>query len=131
MNVITLIGRLTREPSYSEVQNEKGTYHIVSSYLAVPRNYGKEVNYIKVTAFGAQADFANKYFRKGKRVAVSGELMTGSYKDEETGKNMRTAEVTANRLEFADSKEAGPVPSTDEDGFMNMSDGLDEELPFR
>ena len=58
------------------------------------------MNYIKVTAFGAQADFANKYFRKGKRVAVSGELMTGSYKDEETGKNMRTAEVTANRLEF-------------------------------
>ena len=70
----------------------------------MPRNYGKEVNYIKVTAFGAQADFANKYFRKGKRVAVSGELMTGSYKDEETGKNMRTAEVTANRLEFADTK---------------------------
>ena len=131
MNVITLIGRLTRDPSYSEVQNEKGTHYIVSFYLAVPRNYGKEVNYIKVTAFGAQADFANKYFRKGKRVAVSGELMTGSYKDEETGKNMRTAEVTVNRLEFADSKEAGPVPSTDEDGFMNMPDGLDEELPFR
>ena len=46
--------------------------------------------------------------------------MTGSYKDEETGKNMRTVEVTANRLEFADSKETGPVPSTDEDVFMNM-----------
>lgn len=42
MNVITLIGRLTRDPSYSEVQNEKGTHHIVSFYLAVPRNYGKE-----------------------------------------------------------------------------------------
>ena len=62
--MITLIGRLTRDPSYSEVQNEKGTHHIVSFYLAMPRNYGKEVNYIKVTVFGAQADFANKYFRK-------------------------------------------------------------------
>ncbi|MDO4307638.1 MAG: single-stranded DNA-binding protein [Eubacteriales bacterium] len=43
MNVITLVGRLTRDPSYSEVQNEKGRHHIVSFYLAVPRNYGKEV----------------------------------------------------------------------------------------
>ena len=54
------------------------------------------------------------------QLITSGELMTGSYKDEETGKNMRTVEVTANRLEFADSKETGPVPSTDEDVFMNM-----------
>lgn len=58
MNVITLIGRLTRDPSYSEVQNEKGTHHIVSFYLAVPRNYGKEVNYIKVlpSTQGAEND---------------------------------------------------------------------------
>ena len=131
MNVITLVGRLTRDPSYSEVQNEKGTHHIVSFYLAVPRNYDKEVNYIKVTAFGGQAEFANKYFRKGKRVAVTGELMTGSYKDEETGKTMRTAEVTANRLEFADGKDNGPEPAPDDEGFMNIPDGMDDELPFR
>ncbi len=90
-----------------------------------------QVNYIKVTAFGAQADFANKYFRKGKRVVVSGELMTGSYKDEETGKNMRTAEVTANRLEFADGKDNGFAPAPDEDGFMNIPEDLNEELPFQ
>lgn len=84
-----------------------------------------------MTAFGAQADFANKYFRKGKRVVVSGELMTGSYKDEETGKNMRTAEVTANRLEFADDKDNGFAPAPDEDGFMNIPEDLNEELPFQ
>ena len=89
------------------------------------------MNYIKVTAFGAQADFANKYFRKGKRIAVSGELMTGSYKDGETGKNMRTAEVTANRLEFADGKDNGSASAPDDDGFMNVPDDIDEELPFR
>lgn len=131
MNVITLVGRLTRDPSYSEVQNEKGTHHIASFYLAVQRNYGKDVNYIKVTAFGNQADFARDYFKKGKRVAVSGELMTGSYKDEETGKTMRTAEVTASRLEFADGKDSVMEPSADEYGFMDIPDGIDEGLPFR
>ncbi|MDO4650257.1 MAG: single-stranded DNA-binding protein [Eubacteriales bacterium] len=131
MNVITLVGRLTRDPSYSEVQNEKGTHHIASFYLAVPRNYGKEVNYIKVTAFGGQAEFASKYFKRGKRVAVTGELMTGSYKDEETGKTMRTAEVTASRLEFADGKDNTADQTTDEDGFMNIPEGCDDELPFR
>ena len=55
------------------------------------------MNYIKVTAFGGQAEFANKYFNKGKRVAVTGELMTGSYKDEETGKTMRTMGKTENK----------------------------------
>ena len=131
MNVITLVGRLTRDPSYSEVQNENGTHKIVSFYLAVPRNYGKDVNYIKVTSFGGQAEFARGYFKKGKRVAVTGELMTGSYKDEETGKTMRTAEVTANRLEFADGKDTNPSPAPDYDGFMNIPDCIDEELPFR
>ncbi len=134
MNVITLVGRLTRDPSYSEVQNEKGIHHIVSFYLAVPKNYGKEVNYIKVVAFGSQADFAKKYLKKGKRVAVTGELMIGSYRDEETGKNMRTAEVAASRLEFADgkdtSKDIDQESVTEEDGFTNIPEGLEENLPF-
>ena len=133
MNIITLLGRLTRDPSYNEVTNEKGEHHIASFYLAVPRNFSQEVNFIKITAFGKQAEFARDYLKKGKRVAVSGELMTGSYTDQETGKTMRTAEVTANRIEFADGKDesqSGPVPGTDADGFMNVPEGMDAELPF-
>ena len=51
VNMVVLVGRLTRDPSYNEVQGENGSHHIVSFYLAVPRNYGREVNYIKITAF--------------------------------------------------------------------------------
>ena len=81
MNMVVLIGRLVRDPSYSEVETEKGKYHIASFYLAVPRNFNKGVNYIKITTFGKQADFARDYLTKGKRVAMLGELMIGSYKD--------------------------------------------------
>lgn len=133
MNMIAIMGRLVRDPGYSEIQSEKGKYHVATFYLAVPRNYAKEVNYIKVTAFGKQADFTRDYLKQGKRVVVTGELMTGSYKDKETGKTMRTAEVTANRIEFADGKDspAAPVPAPYEDGFMDIPDGLEGELPFR
>lgn len=77
MNMVVLIGRLVRDPSYSEVETEKGKYHIASFYLAVPRNFNKGVNYIKITTFGKQADFARDYLTKGKRVAILGELMIG------------------------------------------------------
>ena len=100
----------------------------------MPRNYGREVNYIKVTAFGKQADFAKEYLRKGKRIAVAGELMTGSYKDKETGKTVYTTEVTANRLEFADGKDNGnprQAPDLDADVFSSVPDGYADELPFR
>lgn len=128
MNVITITGRLTRDPSYNEVHNENGDYHIASFYLAVPKNMNKGVNYIKVTAFGKQADFAKQYFAKGKRVAVTGELNTGSYQDADTGKTIRTAEVTANRLEFADGRDPDPVP---EDGFVDIPEDMEKEMPFR
>lgn len=95
MNMVVLIGRLVRDPSYSEVETEKGKYHIASFYLAVPRNFNKGVNYIKITTFGKQADFARDYLTKGKRVAILGELMIGSYKDKETDKTVYTTEVTA------------------------------------
>ena len=126
MNMVVLIGRLVRDPSYSEVETEKGKYHIASFYLAVPRNFNKGVNYIKITTFGKQADFARDYLTKGKRVAILGELMIGSY----------TTEVTASRLEFADGKDASgntpiPFPEADADGFQHIPDGYGEELPFR
>ena len=101
---------------------------------AVPAEKMPAVNYIKVTAFGKQADFAREYLRKGKRIAVAGELMTGSYKDKETGKTVYTTEVTANRLEFADGKDNGnsrQAPDSDADGFSSVPDGYADELPFR
>ena len=132
MNMVVLIGRLVRDPSYSEVETEKGKYHIASFYLAVPRNFNK------VTTFGKQADFARDYLTKGKRVAILGELMIGSYKDKETDKTVYTTEVTASRLEFADGKDGGgntPMPfpeaEADADGFQHIPDGYGEELPFR
>lgn len=139
MNIIMLVGRLVRNPSYSEIENEKGQYHIASFFLAVPKNYGNGVNYLKVTAFGKQAEFARDYLKKGMRVAVSGELMTGSYKDKDTDRTVYTTEVTASRLEFADGKRSSDTsnenpagyPETDAEDFSSISEELNKELPFR
>lgn len=133
MNVITLMGRLTRDPSYNEVENENGVHHIASFYLAVPKNLSKGVNYIKVVTFGKQADFVKQYLFKGKRVAVTGELNTDSYQDKETGKTMRASEVVASRIEFADGKEQEGEPSRqpDSDGFEDIPEEMAAELPFK
>ena len=116
--MVVLIGRLVRDPSYSEVETEKGKYHIASFYLAVPRNFNKGVNYIKITTFGKQADFARDYLTKGKRVAILGELMIGSYKDNGKDGGGNTP------MPF-------PEAEADADGFQHIPDGYGEELPFR
>lgn len=120
------MGRLTRDPSYREAQGEKGTYHIASFYLAVPKNMADGVNYIAVSAFGKQADFVKQYLVQGKRVAVTGELTTGTYTDPKTGTRMRSAEVTASRVEFADAR------TTSEDAdFKDVPEEMEAEMPFR
>lgn len=94
-------------------------------------------------AFGKAADFAEKYFKKGTRIAVTGHIQTGSYKNKD-GATVYTTDVIVEDQEFAESKNASsgnasapsaptsaPTPSIPGvDGFMNVSGGIDEELPF-
>lgn len=151
MNKVVLVGRLTRNPEVRYAQGESAT--AVARYtLAVERRFQREgeqtADFIPCVVFGKSAEFAEKYFRQGLKVIVTGRIQTGSYTNKE-GQKVYTTDVVVEDQEFAESKavsdaNAGsfraaapspaPAPATPVsdagDGFMNIPDGIDEELPF-
>ena len=131
MNKAILMGRLTRDP---EVRYN-GELAISRYSLAVDRRFKKEVeqeaDFINCVAFGKAGEFAEKYFRKGMKVAVSGRIQTGSYTHKDAGIKINTFDIIVEEQEFAEGKKEQEAPSTSSgDGFMNIPDGIDEELPF-
>lgn len=139
MNKVVLVGRLTRDPEVRYSQGDNAT--AVARYtLAVNRKFKKDgeptADFIPCVVFGRSAEFTEKYFRKGMQVAISGRIQTGSYTNKD-GQKVYTTDVVVEEQEFAESKAASQqnqnnasdsVPSSD--GFMNIPDGIDEELPF-
>jgi single-strand DNA-binding protein len=100
--------------------------------LAVRRNYSEEVSFIPVKAFAKKAEFVRDYLVQGTKVIVEGEIVTGNYENKETGKRVYTTEVYANRIEFAGAKmQERPNEPLGDDGFLNVPDSMQEELPFR
>lgn len=122
--------------------------------LAVDRKYKRDgeqtADFINCVSFGRTAEFAEKYYHQGIKITISGRIQTGSYTNRE-GRKIYTTDVVVEEQEFAESKAASeqyqgersggseaPVPPArpagmpgpDEDGFMNIPDGIDEELPF-
>ncbi len=145
MNRVILMGRLTKDPDIRYTQGER-SMAIARYTLAVDRRgrRGQDnaeqqtADFINCVAFDRAAEFAEKYFRQGMRVLVSGRIQTGSYVNQE-GRKVYTTEVILDDQEFADSKGAsgrGPeqrqVQGADiGDGFMNIPDGVEDEgLPF-
>ena len=147
MNKVILMGRLTRDPEVRYSQGENSTA-IARYTLAVDRRFRRNndgeqtADFIGCVAFGRSAEFAEKYFRQGLKIAVTGRIQTGSYTNRD-GVKVYTTEVVVEEQEFAESKNASsantqsyqaapaPAPSADAgDGFMNIPDGIDEELPF-
>lgn len=138
MNRVILMGRLTRDP---DVRYTRGDHVMaVARYtLAVDRRGRREdgnqtTDFINCVAFDRAGEFAEKYFRKGMRVLVSGRIQTGSYVNKE-GQKVYTTEIILDEQEFADSKsvpEQRPVEGNDiGDGFMEIPDGVEDEgLPF-
>jgi single-strand DNA-binding protein len=132
MNSTVISGRLVRDPGYNETQNEKGLHKIAKFVLAVRRNYSEEVSFIPVKAFAKKAEFVRDYLVQGTKVIVEGEIVTGNYENKETGKRVYTTEVYANRIEFAGAKmQERPNEPLGDDGFLNVPDSMQEELPFR
>ena len=145
MNKAVLVGRLTRDPEVRYSQGDNTT--AVARYtVAVDRRFKRDgeptADFIPCVVFGRSAEFAEKYFRQGMRVSVSGRIQTGSYTNKD-GMKVYTTEVIVEEQEFAESKAASaghaanfapadrPSPSNAvSDGFMNIPDGIDEELPF-
>ena len=149
MNKVILMGRLTRDPEvrYSAGENALA---IARYTLAVDRRFRRDgeasADFINCVSFGRTAEFAEKYFRQGLKIAVTGRIQTGSYTNRE-GQKVYTTEVVVEDQEFAESKAASDAnrssmggsyqtPSAPNpmgaagDGFMNIPDGIDEELPF-
>ena len=145
MNKVVLMGRLTRDPEVRYSQGES-SLAIARFTVAVDRRFKRqgetqEADFISCVSFGKQAEFAERYLKQGTKIAVIGRIQTGSYTNKE-GQKVYTTEVVVEELEFAESKNAGgneggyqpssrPEPSQAVgDGFMNIPDGIDEELPF-
>ena len=138
MNKSILIGRFTRDP---EVRYTDGGTSIARFTIAVDRRFKKDgeqqADFISCIAFGKTAEFVEKYFTQGMKIVVEGRIQTGSYTNKD-GVKVYTTDVVAENVEFAESKASGggqahTGPSqqpTDENGFMNVPDGIDEELPF-
>ena len=137
------MGRLTRDPEVRYSQGES-SLAIARFTLAVDRRFKRQgeadADFISRVAFGKTAEHAEKYYRQGLKIAVTGRIQTGSYTNKE-GQKVYTTEVVVEESEFAESKSASensgfqatsrPTPSAAiGDGFMNIPDGIDEELPF-
>ncbi len=145
MNKVILMGRLTRDPEVRYSQGEQAT--AVARYtIAVDRRFKRDgdaqsADFIGCVAFGRLGEFAEKYLRKGTKVLITGRIQTGSYTKQD-GTKVYTTDVVVEECEFAESKNASsehsaftpndrPSPSSAAgDGFMNVPDGIDEDLPF-
>ena len=138
MNKVILAGRLTRDPETRYTQGQKPTA-IARYTLAVDRRFKRdgeaEADFINCVAFGKSGEFAEKYLRKGIKIAVVGRIQTGSYKNKDN-QTVYTTDIIVEEQEFVESKKASdqepqsPYGQADSDGFMNIPDGIDEELPF-
>ena len=134
MNKCLLMGRLTKDPDVRYSQGENST--CVARYsLAVDRRVGKKdgevpTDFISCVAFGKSGEFAEKYLKKGMKVAVCGRIQTGNY--EKDGKKVYTTDVVVEEHYFCESKNSGEnsggeVSGNDEE-FMKI-DG-ESNLPF-
>lgn len=117
MNKTILIGRLTKDP---EVRQGETT--VARFTVAVDRMKKDEADFISCVAFGSTADFLEKYFKKGMRIALEGRIQTGSYTNKE-GNKVYTTDVIAERVEFVESKK-----KEEEEEFKPLPDNM--ELPF-
>ena len=145
MNKVILMGRLTRDAEVRYSQGDASTA-VARFTLAVDRRFKRDnddqaADFIGCVAFGKTGEFLERYGRKGTKFLVEGRIQTGSYTNKD-GQRVYTTDVVVENLEFAESKASndnngGYVPANRPspsgaagDGFMNIPDGIDEELPF-
>ena len=148
MNKVILMGRLTREPDVRYSQNSDGSMAVARYTLAVDRRRARTnsdgaeqtADFISCVAFGRQGEFAEKYLHQGTKIAITGRIQTGSYTNKD-GQRVYTTDVVVEEQEFAESKKAAETSSTpqntqgvksnpEDDGFMTIPEGVEEELPF-
>ena len=128
MNKAIFCGRLTRD-----VEIHNGTVTVATFSLAVDRKYKKEgeptADFFNCTSFGKQADFAQKYLKKGIKVIVTGRLQNDNYTNK-NGDKVYSTQVITEEIEFAESKKAAGEESGGNTEWMNINDNIDVDLPF-
>lgn len=141
MNKVIIMGRLTRDPDVRYTQGEE-PMAIARFTLAVDRRGKRDgeasADFPSCVCFRRTAEFIEKYAHQGTKLVVVGRIQTGSYTNRD-GQKVYTTDVVVEEAEFAESKAAAdrntqqtppPSPDTGADGFMNIPDGIEEELPF-
>lgn len=152
MNKVILMGRLTRDPEVRYSQGASQTA-VARFSVAVDRRFKREgepdADFFNCTSFGKQAEFVERYLHKGTKVVLSGRVQNDNYTNKD-GQMVYSVRIMVDEIEFAESRNAAggneggytgggytgggrssaPAASGAGDGFMNIPDGIDEELPF-
>ena len=157
MNKVILMGRLTRDPEVRYSQGASQTA-VARFSIAVDRRFKRDgepdADFFNCTCFGKQAEFVERYLHKGTKVVLSGRVQNDNYTNKD-GQMVYSVRIMVDEIEFAESKNASggndggynnngggyagggyagggnaPAASGAGDGFMNIPDGIDEELPF-
>lgn len=145
MNKVILMGRLTRDPEvrYGGANNTAVARFSIAVDRRFKRDGDPDADFFNCVSFGKQGEFVEKYLRKGTKVVLDGEIRNNNYTNRD-GQMVYSVEIVTNSVEFAESKNAAannsgfmpmpnnnPAPSASAaDGFMNIPDGIEEELPF-
>lgn len=134
MNVVTLIGRAVKDPQVTYTQGDK-PMAIASFNLAVNRKTknaeGKyDADFINCKAFGKTAELVEKYITKGSQMGITGHWQTGNYKNKD-GNTVYTNECVVDSFDFVGAKVDKPASNNDGQGFMQIPEGMDADLPFR
>lgn len=132
MNKVIFMGRLTRDTAigYGGTNNTRIAHFSIAVNRRYKRDGDPEADFFNCVSFGKQAEFAEKYLRKGTKILLEGEIRNNNYTNRE-GRMVYGTEILVNSVEFAESRraqEAQPMPQGD--GFMNIPDGMEEEIPF-
>ena len=139
MNKCILVGRLTKDPETRVSQGDNSTT-ITRFSIAVNRRFKNkegvyEADFPNCVCYGKTAEFVDQYFKKGMAIGITGRLATGSYTNKD-GQKVYTTDVVVEEAEFVESKNSGSsdnnqsAPENKNTDFMNIPDGIDEELPF-
>ena len=135
MNKTILMGRLTTDPQIRYPENPDSK-PVGRFSLAVDRRFKRDgeqtADFFNCVCFGKLAEFTEKYLRKGSKILVEGEIRNNNYTNKD-GQTVYSVNVMVENMEFAESKNHtnGENPSNNSDNdFMNIPDGVDEELPF-
>ena len=131
MNKVILMGRLTKDP---EVRYTNGGKTIGSFSIAVDRRFKSEgqpeADFFTCVTFGKQAEFVEKYLKKGTKILLGGQIQNNNY--EKDGVKHYNTQIVVDEIEFAESKRSQSEDSSSkDDGFMAIPDDSADELPFK